>query len=422
MDNFQYYDPLINFLLIVISCLIIVFLTELKDFYRKNYKLLIFFTFSIVIILCIRFSTSLSEGLIWDLRDIPLVFGTIYGGPLVGAGLYAVTVLYRLSLGGLGIYTTIFGNGAEVLAAILLFKSYHSLSFRKKFLTGTGLTLISPLITGVTGLFLVQLTTELVIVWLFDFSLTLISSMVVMLVILLLTRSLQYKEKTLVAEKNEMVAHLSASINHELKNPLTTVFGFLQLLQQTEQDAQKKQYIEISISELERAKSLISNYLAFAKPHSEKVENLNLKDQLHYVLQVVKPLANQHSITLESDLEDCEIWADKQGLQQAFMNFLLNSIEAAALVPAGGKISVTSFIFNRKVKLCIEDNGVGMDKEQISRLGQPYFTTKGQSGTGLGLMVSYSIIKNLGGEVTVESSINKGTTFTIELPLAESDQ
>lgn len=422
MDNFQYYDPLINFLLIVISCLTIVFLTELKDFYRKNYKLLIFLTFSIVIILCIRFSTSLSEGLIWDLRDIPLVFGTIYGGPLVGAGLYAVTVLYRLSLGGLGIYTTILGNGAEVLAAILLFNSYHSLSFRKKFLTGTGLTLISPLITGVTGLFLFQLTTELVIVWMFDFSLTLISSMVVMLVILLLTRSLQYKEKTLVAEKNEMVAHLSASFNHELKNPLTTVFGFLQLLYQTEQDAQKKQYIEISLSELERAKSLISNYLTFAKPHPEKVERLNMKDQLHYALQVVKPLANQHSIALESDLADCEIVADKQGLQQAIMNFLLNSIEAAALVPAGGKISVTSFTLNKKMRLSIRDNGVGMEKEQINRLGQPYFSTKGQSGTGLGLMVSYSIVKSLGGEISVESEINKGTTFTIELPLAESNQ
>ncbi|MGF2614695.1 hypothetical protein FZC84_17600 [Rossellomorea vietnamensis] len=419
MDNFLYYDPLINFLLIVISCLTIVFLTELKDFYRKNYKLLIFLTFSVVIILCIRFSTSLSEGLIWDLRDIPLVFGTIYGGPLVGAGLYAVTVLYRLSLGGMGIYTTILGNGAEVLAAILLYKSYHSLSFSKKLITGTGLTLISPLITGISGLFFFQLSTQLVIVWLFDFSLTLISSMVVMLVILLLTRSLQYKEKTLVAEKNEMVAHLSASINHELKNPLTTVFGFLQLLHQTEQDAQKKEYIEISISELERAKSLISNYLAFAKPHSEKLERLNVKDQIHYTLQVVRPLANQHSIELDSDLADGEIIADKQGLQQALMNLLLNSIEAAVLVPSGGKITVNSFISSTKAVVSIQDNGVGMDKEQISRLGQPYFTTKGQSGTGLGLMVSYSIIKSLGGVISVESEVNEGTTFTIELPLAD---
>ncbi len=243
--------------------------------------------------------------------------------------------------------------------------------------------------------------------------------MVVMLVILLLTRSLQYKEKTLVAEKNEMVAHLSASINHELKNPLTTVFGFLQLLYQTEQDAQKKEYIEISISELERAKSLISNYLAFAKPHSEKLERLNVKDQIHYTLQVVRPLANQHSIELDSDLADGEIIADKQGLQQALMNLLLNSIEAAVLVPSGGKITVNSFISSTKAVVSIQDNGVGMDKEQISRLGQPYFTTKGQSGTGLGLMVSYSIIKSLDGVISVESEVNEGTTFTIELPLAD---
>ncbi|WP_421383470.1 ATP-binding protein [Bacillus salacetis] len=419
MNNFQYYDPLINFLLIIISCLIIVFLAELRSFNRKNYKLFIFLTFSIVIILCIHFSTYLTEGLIWDLRDIPIVFGTIYGGPVVGIGLYAVTVVYRLSLGGLGIYTTMLGNGAEVLAAILLYKAYHAFSYRKKFLTGIGLTLLSPIITGISGLIFFEIKPQLVIVWLFDFSLTLISSMVVMLVILLLTRSLQYKEKTLIAEKNEIVAHLSASINHELKNPLTTVFGFLQVLHQSEEDKQKKEYIEISLSELERAKSLISNYLAFAKPSSEKMEKLNLKEQIEYAVQVVRPLANQHSAELIAEPGEGKILADKQRFQQAIMNLLLNSIDATAQAAQSGKITVQSKTSGKKVILTIEDNGIGMDEEQISRLGQPYFTTKGQSGTGLGLMVSYSIIKSLDGTIDVESEVNKGTTFTITLPLAE---
>ncbi|WP_456272373.1 ATP-binding protein [Bacillus sp. AK031] len=416
MITFQYYDPLINFLLIIISCLSIVFLAELKDFHRKNYKLLIFLTFSIVIILCIQFSTTLIDGLIFDLRDIPLVFGTIYGGPLVGAALYAVTVLYRLILGGLGIYTTIFGNGAEVLAAILLFKSYHSLTFVKKFLTGTGLTLISPIITGISGLLLFTVNTELVYLWMIDFSLTFVSSSIVMLLILLLTRSLQYKEQTLIAEKNEIVAHLSASINHELKNPLTTVFGFLQLLQQVEQDKEKKKYIDISISELERAKSLTSNYLAFAKPSPEKLEKMNLKEQIEHSLEVVTPLANQYSIKLSAQLADAEIIADKQKVQQALINLLLNGIDATSHLAIGGKVTVTTTTLKQYAVISIEDNGVGMDKEQIKRLGQPYFTTKGQSGTGLGLMVSYSIIKTLDGTISVESEINKGTTFTIKIP------
>src|SRR5690606_17312061 len=106
------------------------------------------------------------------------------------------------------------------------------------------------------------------------------------------------------------------------------------------------------------------------------------------------------------------ILGDSQKLHQALVNVIRNGIEA---MPDGGKLAVELETSAQSICVHIEDEGVGMTKEQVKRLGEPYFSNKSK-GTGLGLMVTYSIINQMGGEITVESEVGKGTRFTLEFP------
>ncbi|WP_332632082.1 PAS domain S-box protein [Halalkalibacter flavus] len=215
------------------------------------------------------------------------------------------------------------------------------------------------------------------------------------------------------SDKLSVVAQLAAGVAHEIRNPLTTVKGFLQLFQKEKQ--YNSFYINLVMEELERVEAIIYEYLTLAKPnfdnHFEKLDILNLVNQ---ILTLTKTQSNMNNVTLELEYEQVPfiIGLEKQ-LKQVFINLIRNSIEAVA---DNGTITIR--ILNHpdnQICIQVEDNGCGIPKERIERLGEPFYSTK-EKGTGLGLMVCYKIIEHHNGVLNIYSEEGKGTKMEIILP------
>lgn len=223
------------------------------------------------------------------------------------------------------------------------------------------------------------------------------------------------RSKLVKIEKMEVVSQLAASISHEIRNPLTVVKGFIQLLKTPSlpQDT-KDRYIQIALDEINRAEAIINDYLTFAKPTSDKVERLMVNEELQKVVQMLAPMAHMNSIEIVKKLQPGAIVGNIQYFQQCFLNLIKNSIEA---MPNGGTLTISSRLHGNHIIITIKDTGVGMTAEQVNRFGEPYFSTK-DKGTGLGTMVAVKMIQAMQGKLHIESEVNKGTTLTITFPKA----
>jgi two-component system sporulation sensor kinase B len=222
------------------------------------------------------------------------------------------------------------------------------------------------------------------------------------------------REKIALSEKTEMLSHLAASISHEIRNPLTVSKGFIQLIQEkSANDQETKEYFNHALGELDRANDIITNYLSFAKPTIESETIFDVKEQIDSIINIINPYASLYSAIIINNLSSFQfIKVDSNKFKQIFFNIIKNSIEA---MPDGGIITIDSSADDKDVSIIISDTGIGMTQEQIRRLGQPYFSTK-EKGTGLGMMVAFSFIKAMKGQININSKLNIGTTFTITFP------
>jgi two-component system, sporulation sensor kinase B len=216
------------------------------------------------------------------------------------------------------------------------------------------------------------------------------------------------------SEKLNVLSELAASVAHEIRNPMTVARGFMQILSQSQVTEDKKRmYTSMVIEEIDRAQSIISDYLSFAKPQAEKLEKLDASQLTLKLSNLINPFASLKGAQIIYHMEP-ELWinAVSEKMIQCLVNLTKNGIEA---MPEGGTLQISGYKRASKVYIEIKDNGVGMTPEQIELLGTPFYSTK-HKGTGLGMMVSYRIIKTFGGEITVISEPGKGTSFTLSLP------
>ena len=212
-------------------------------------------------------------------------------------------------------------------------------------------------------------------------------------------------------EKLSVVGHLAAGIAHEIRNPLTSIKGFTQLLK----DDCNNHYLDVMLSELNRIEKIVSDLLILAKPQFEHFETTDLKKLLEDVVTLLSTQAIMENIEIVLNFSDDEFTIDCEPdkLKQVFINIIKNAIEA---MTKEGKILVeTSWLNHQKVRIRVHDEGVGIPEERMPKLGEPFYSTK-EKGTGLGLMICNKIIKNHHGTLTINSKVNEGTTVEIILP------
>jgi two-component system, sporulation sensor kinase B len=413
-------DLLINFLFILLPLFLLQMFYSLKFVYRiDKLKDTLFTILCIVsIILCMLFPFSVRDELFWDLRRIPFIIGILYGGRKNAFILLSSMLLIRFFWWGEneGFYISVVTY--TIMAIILSYVSsyYSKMSLRNKLWMSGLLVLLSTQITFVTAtmLFNVNLSN---ILWIEYFAISTVGSLLATLMIEVIRMNSELLEKLMKAEKLEVVSHLAASISHEVRNPLTTCKGFLQLSYEDEKSPEIKQFLRTAIKELDRASDIVNDYLTFAKPIPEKVEKVSISEEVQRVVKVLTPLANMQDVQIVTNLNESDntfVLGDRRKLEQSLINIVKNGIES---MPDGGKLEINTVVKYPVVRIEIRDEGKGMTPQQIHRLGEPYFTMK-DNGTGLGMMVSFSLIKAMDGQINVQSEVGKWTSFTIEFPVA----
>ena len=204
-------------------------------------------------------------------------------------------------------------------------------------------------------------------------------------------------------------------ITHEIKNPIAVCKGYLDMFDVNNKEHAKK-YIPILKEEIDRTLLLLEDFLAMNKIKITK-EPLDINLLLEEVINNTKLLFNSYKIKLETDLKDDEIYinGDYNSLVQAFINLLKNSCEVSNV----SKIKIWSKVSNDQIKIYIEDNGLGMDKETLSKIKEPFYTTKAR-GTGLGVSLSDEIISAHCGVLNYSSKPGKYTLATVILPIEKA--
>ena len=220
------------------------------------------------------------------------------------------------------------------------------------------------------------------------------------------------EELLINSEKLYVAGQLAAGIAHEIRNPLTALKGFLQLLASGK--AYKAAYFEIMHSELDRISDIVSELLMLSKPQVYDLTHLDVRNAIRETMTLLESQAILHNITIETKAGPEPLWVYGVSTQikQVFINIIKNAIEA---MKDGGIIRIDLSREGDYVLVRITDQGPGISEEQIAKIGQPFYTTK-EKGTGLGLMVSYKIVDNHQGNIQVHSKPGEGATFEIRFP------
>ncbi|MGE7662613.1 ATP-binding protein [Peribacillus sp. NPDC097197] len=217
------------------------------------------------------------------------------------------------------------------------------------------------------------------------------------------------------AKQLDSVGQLAATIAHEIRNPITVVKGFAQLLdQEKELSKTEKFYVQTMLTELEFTQVIINDYLSLAKPHTDNIEVIQLNQEIQKTSDLLTSFANNRNIGFQLRFkEDLIIKINPIELKQLLVNIMKNGIES---MNNPGFIIVETSQERDMAKIKITDTGIGLSKEQLEIIGTPFYSLKDR-GTGIGLTVCYTIAQKYKGKIVVESQVNKGTSFIIYFPV-----
>jgi signal transduction histidine kinase len=217
-------------------------------------------------------------------------------------------------------------------------------------------------------------------------------------------------EKMTRLDRLNIIGEMAAGIAHEVRNPMTTVRGLLQFMGTKQEFINHKEKFTLMIDELDRANSIITEFLSLAKNKAMNFAESNLNDLIRDLQPLLQADALRNNCDVGMSLGDIPtVFMDQNSIRQLILNMIRNGIDA---MPTGGPIYITTEKDGQRVLLCIKDQGIGIPPENKEKLGTPFFTTK-DNGTGLGLAVCYRIVQRHAATITMESELGKGTIFTI---------
>lgn len=230
-----------------------------------------------------------------------------------------------------------------------------------------------------------------------------------------ITEQEQFQDYLNQSEKLAMVGQLAAGAAHEIRNPLTVIYGFIQLLEQRLSDQERdRHHLPLILQEIERVNRIVTELLMLSKPSQPNYREVKLTDVLQSILPLMKAEASLHGIEI---IDHCDpqtaIHVDVEQLKQILLNLMKNSVEA---MKEGGVLTVESRLDEKAVHIHVRDTGEGIPPQYLVRIFDPFFSMK-EEGTGLGLPISRRMVENHGGEMQIFSNVGKGTEIVITLPL-----
>lgn len=220
-------------------------------------------------------------------------------------------------------------------------------------------------------------------------------------------------------EKMNVVGELAASVAHEVRNPLTIVRGFIQLMK-LDTTEQNDNYYNLILTELDRAEEIMNDYLNLSRPQKEKEDKFNVSETMKDVSSVMYPFAMLRRVEITTKIRDnLYMYGDELKIKQAIMNIMKNGIES--MEGRQGVLHINLYRDSENIIFQFQDNGIGMTKEQIKKVGQPFYSLK-EKGTGLGLMVTFRIIEAHGGKIKYRSKVRKGTEVEVKVPYRKQEE
>ncbi|ANX13642.1 hypothetical protein ABE41_016650 [Fictibacillus arsenicus] len=347
----------------------------------------------------------------YDFKAVAIILSFLYGGKRAGFAAF-------LALLVIGAFTDqklliLFGNYTVFCLLLLPVTSlYHRYRIKGKVIL---ISLFYMMIPITRGIFLQIKGDNRQTLFELSSSLIILATLIAIIYLIEnMNEQIEMKQELIRTEKMNVVSQLAASVAHEIRNPMTSVRGFMQLMQKEELTKEQQLYISISIEELDRAQEIINQYLALAKPQTNQYETIDLTSVIQQSIDVMHSYAILNSIQITQQVEpSLEIEGLKLEIQQVLINIIKNAIEA---IKSEGEIWISAAKnSNGFISIKIKDNGVGLTEDQLKKLGSPYYSTK-EKGTGLGLTVCHQIVKQMGGQIMIKSELKKGTCFTLNLP------
>jgi PAS domain S-box-containing protein len=241
-----------------------------------------------------------------------------------------------------------------------------------------------------------------------------------------ITEQRRLEQQLFQAQKMESIGTLAAGIAHEVGNPLTSISSLVQVVQRTTQDDFTKEKLELIKHQVTRISKIIRDLVDFSRPSTYEVQLTDVNKCTRQAVEIVrvgkKSKAIQFEMNLDSNLPALHLVPDQ--VEQVLINILINAVDAVFGVQQlhpeknEGRIVVSSRVTGDHVEIIVSDNGKGMSEEEVEQIFEPFFTTKGVGeGTGLGLWVSYGIVRSFHGTIRVQSRVDAGSSFTIHFPL-----
>ncbi len=222
------------------------------------------------------------------------------------------------------------------------------------------------------------------------------------------------------AERLSVLGEMSAALAHEIRNPLGSIKGTAEILKDDFSPGDRKfEFLEILVRETDRLNRVVEEFLQLARPLTGERETCDVMAQLAEVAALVSSEAVSRGVSLALGREEVpQVHGDPEKLRQAFLNLVLNGIQAT---PRGGSLSISARPAannegGQSVEIVFSDTGTGMAPDVVTRIFEPFYTTK-EGGTGLGLAITQRIVESHGGTIAVESAQGKGTTFRVRLPV-----
>jgi two-component system, NtrC family, sensor kinase len=224
------------------------------------------------------------------------------------------------------------------------------------------------------------------------------------------------------SEKLSGIGEFVAGVAHELNNPLTSVMGFAEILQQSELPEQYRRFLDMIFKSAKRCQKIVQSLLSFARKHLPERKVVNVNEVVESAIEIVQYQLRTNNIEMVTELDPAlpATMLDPHQMQQVFLNLVNNARQAMEGRQSNGRIRISTQAVGGRVQITFQDNGPGISPENLKKLFVPFFTTKEVGkGTGLGLSLCYGIVTEHGGTITPRSKYGEGATFIVELPITQ---